>query len=366
MSDGTPAAPATAGEGAEAPEELAPVAEEEPAEQAVSVAEEPAPAAEEEPAPVEETHVIRTVGLTKTYPGGLTAVDSLELTVRKGEIFALLGPNGAGKTTTVGMLTTRVVPTAGTALVNGVDVVADPALAKAAVGVVAQANTLDRSLTVWENLYFHGRYFGFRDRAAKKAADRLLERFRLTGRAKARVTTLSGGMAKRLMLARAFLPRPAVLFLDEPTAGLDPQSRLALWEILGELHAEGETILLTTHYMEEAERLAQRVAIMDRGRILALDTPERLRRSLGTEEMLLLKVDGDLDRLARRLRLVGGVIEVKPADGGLRVLLEEAEGTVAEIVSVVDREGFSLRTLSLEEASLETVFISLTGKELRE
>jgi len=310
--------------------------------------------------------VITTTGLRKTYPGGLTAVESLDLTVRQGEIFALLGPNGAGKTTTVGMLTTRVVPTGGTAVVNGVDVVADPALAKVAVGVVAQANTLDRGLSVWENLYFHGRYFGFGNRAAKEAADDLLERFHLSARAKARIATLSGGMAKRLMLARAFLPRPAVLFLDEPTAGLDPQSRLALWEILGQLHAEGETILITTHYMEEADRLAQRVAIMDRGRLLALDTPENLRRSLRTGGVLVLRTEGDLELLARRIRLVWGVLEATPGPGELCVRLGEVDGALAEVVGAASRAGFTVHSLSVDEATLETVFISLTGKALRE
>ena len=313
-----------------------------------------------------DTHVIVTAGLTKVYGGGVTAVDGLDLVVGKGEIFALLGPNGAGKTTTVGMLTSRVVPTAGTALVNGVDVVKDPALVKVAVGVVSQPNTLDRRLTVWENLYFHARYFGFRNRAARAAADDLLEKFRLAARAKASISTLSGGLAKRVMLARAFLPRPAVLFLDEPTAGLDPQSRLALWEILGELHAEGETILLTTHYMDEAERLAQRVAIMDRGRLLALDTPERLRRSLATGAMLVLKAEGDLDRLAHRVSAIGGVIEATRAGDALRITLKDMDGTVAEVLAVTKQEGLFLHSLSLEEASLETVFISLTGKELRE
>jgi ABC-2 type transport system ATP-binding protein len=173
-------------------------------------------------------------------------------------------------------------------------------------------------------------------------------------------------MAKRLMLARAFLPRPAVLFLDEPTAGLDPQSRLALWEILGQLHAEGETILLTTHYMEEAERLAQRVAIMDRGRLLALDTPDNLRRSLGAGGVLILKAEGDLDLLAQRLRLMRGVLEATPGPGELRLRLEETDGAIAEVVGVTSREGFPLRNLSLEETTLETVFISLTGKDLRE
>ncbi len=314
----------------------------------------------------DDGRVIVTKGLTKMYPGGRVAVDGLDLAVREGEIFALLGPNGAGKTTTVGMLTARVIPTSGTAKVKGVDVAADPGLAKAAVGVVSQANTLDRSLTVWENLYFHARYFGMRDTAAKEAADSLLERFRLTGRATARIASLSGGLAKRVMLARAFLPRPAVVFLDEPTAGLDPQSRLVLWEILHELHAEGQTIFLTTHYLEEADRLAQRVAIMDRGRLLALDTPDELRRAHGSGWVAVLKADGDLDDLARRFKGCGQVIDAYAANGEIRVRLEEADEAVAELVAMANREGFYLRSLFLEAASLETIFIALTGKELRE
>ncbi|MFN2607584.1 MAG: ATP-binding cassette domain-containing protein [Acidimicrobiales bacterium] len=316
--------------------------------------------------PGADDNVIVTTALTKVYGGGRTAVDHLDLAVRKGEIFALLGPNGAGKTTTVGMLTARVVPTSGTATVNGVDVAAEPGAAKAAVGVVAQANTLDRSLNVWENLYFHARYFGFRHRAARTAADELLERFRLTGRATTAIGALSGGMARRVMLARAFLPRPAVVFLDEPTAGLDPQSRLALWEILGDLHAGGQTILLTTHYMEEADRLAQRVAIMDRGRLLALDTPERLRRSLGGAWSVALCVEGDLDRLADAIRAVPGVLDVIPSDSELRIHMDDADGAVARVVAMANGDGFSLRSFSMEEATLERVFISLTGKELRE
>src|SRR5437899_10233304 len=190
--------------------------------------------------------VIRGTQLTKVYPTGVKAVDALDLDVRAGEIFGLLGPNGAGKTTTVGMLTTRVVPTSGKAIVAGIDVVADPPSAKARVGVVSQTNTLDRSLTVRENLYFHGRYFGMSGREANRAADEALERFRLADRASAETNALSGGMAQRLMVARSILHRPRTLFLDEPSAGLDPQSRLALWEILGELHDAGETVLLTT------------------------------------------------------------------------------------------------------------------------
>jgi ABC-2 type transport system ATP-binding protein len=193
---------------------------------------------------------IHTEELTKVYPGtGFAAVDRLNLDVGAGEIFGLLGPNGAGKTTTAGMLTTRVVPTSGRGFVGGVDVAAHPALVKQRSGIVSQQNTLDRQLTVWENLYFHGRLFGISARQSRLTTDELLGQFQLTRWAMASVYALSGGMAQRLMVARAIFHRPAVLFLDEPTAGLDPQSRLALWEMLGKLNGEGQTILLTTHYI---------------------------------------------------------------------------------------------------------------------
>ncbi len=175
--------------------------------------------------------VIHTEDLTKVYSGAdFAAVDKLNLDVLTGEIFGLLGPNGAGKTTTAGMLTTRVVPTSGRALLAGIDVAAHPALAKQLSGIVSQQNTLDRQLTVWENLYFHGRLFGIGARESRRIADELLEQFQLSRWAKASVYALSGGMAQRLMVARAIFHRPSVLFLDEPTAGLDPQSRLALWD----------------------------------------------------------------------------------------------------------------------------------------
>ncbi len=223
---------------------------------------------------VSDGAVIRTVGLSKTYPTGVVAVDGLDLEVRSGEIFGLLGPNGAGKTTTVGMLTTRVIPTSGGAWIAGVDVLAHPTATKRVIGVVSQTNTLDRSLSVWENLYHHGKYFGMSTKGARAKADDLLERFRLADRADADVNTLSGGMAQRLMVARSIVHHPSILFLDEPTSGLDPQSRLALWEILREIHGDGQTIMLTTHYMEEADKLCSRVAIMDHGRLLALDDPD--------------------------------------------------------------------------------------------
>jgi ABC-2 type transport system ATP-binding protein len=312
--------------------------------------------------------IIHTEDLTKVYPGtDFAAVDRLNLDVCAGEIFGLLGPNGAGKTTTAGMLTTRVVPTSGRALLAGVDVAAHPALAKQLSGIVSQQNTLDRQLTVWENLYFHGRLFGMGAKASRKIADDLLEQFHLTRWAKASVYALSGGMAQRLMVARAIFHRPSVLFLDEPTAGLDPQSRLALWDLLGELHRAGQTILLTTHYMEEADRLCERVAIMDHGKILALDTPAALKQSIGADTVVTVKAAGDAASLAEALeRDVTGVTRARIMDGGVQLHVQGNDRLVPRVVAAAERAGFDLIDLSISEPSLETVFINLTGKELRE
>ena len=315
-----------------------------------------------------EDGVIHTEDLTKVYAGtDFAAVDKLNLDVRAGEIFGLLGPNGAGKTTTAGMLTTRVVPTSGRAFLAGVDVAAHPALAKQLSGIVSQQNTLDRQLSVFENLYFHGRLFGIGAKASRQIATDLLEQFQLSRWAKASVYALSGGMAQRLMVARAIFHRPSVLFLDEPTAGLDPQSRLALWDLLGELHDEGQTILLTTHYMEEADRLCQRVAIMDHGRILALDTPAALKESIGADTIVTVKTTGDPGRLAELLgRDVEGVTRTRVAGDRVELHMQAGDRLVPRIVLSAEGNGFDLSDVSIAEPSLETVFINLTGRELRE
>jgi ABC-2 type transport system ATP-binding protein len=312
--------------------------------------------------------IIRTVNLTKVYAGSdVAAVDKLNLSVAAGEIFGLLGPNGAGKTTTAGMLTTRVIPTAGSAHVGSVDVISHPALAKQLIGVVSQTNTLDRQLTVWENLYFHGRLFGISAARSRRVADELLEQFHLTKWGRASVFALSGGMAQRLMVARSIFHRPAVLFMDEPTAGLDPQSRLALWEILGELHAAGQTILLTTHYMEEADRLCNRVAIMDHGRILALDTPAGLKRSVGADTIVNVKTSGDPASLAEHLSsVVEGITRTRLVEGGVELHVTGAERIVPRVVNAAESGEFDLVDLAVAEPTLETVFINMTGKELRE
>ncbi len=312
--------------------------------------------------------IIRTVALAKVYAGSaLRAVDSLDLEVAPGEIFGLLGPNGAGKTTTAGMLTTRVIPTSGEAIVGGVDVVAHPALAKQILGIVSQQNTLDRQLSVWENLYFHGRLFGIPARESRRTADGLLEQFQLERWSGASVYALSGGMAQRLMVARAIFHRPAVLFLDEPTAGLDPQSRLALWDTLRSLNAEGQTILLTTHYMEEADQLCGRVAIMDRGRILALDTPTALKQQVDADTIVTVIASGDPSELARALtEQIDGVTRSRTIEHGAELHVKGQNRLLPRVVSAAEDAGFPVLDLSVTEPTLETVFINLTGKELRE
>ena len=286
----------------------------------------------------------------------------------QGEIFGLLGPNGAGKTTTASMLTTRTIPTHGQAFVGDVDVVRHPAVAKQLIGVVAQTNTLDRALTVWENLYFHGRFFGMGAQASRAAADEMLVRFRLTERAKAPVMALSGGLAQRLMVARAILHNPAVLFLDEPTAGLDPQSRIALWEILGELHTGGQTVLLTTHNMDEADSLCDRIGIMDHG------TDPRPRHAGAPQGDDRCGHDRDdhaptaTSRRSRRACVRTLTASIRPRRArepcnwqcAARIACSSGSSTVRTSA------GFVIRDVQVAEPNLETVFINLTGKELRE
>lgn len=245
--------------------------------------------------------------------------------------------------------------------------VADPTLAKQLIAVVSQQNTLDRSLTVWENLYFHGLLFGIPRRESRRTADALLEQFHLSRWGKSSVFALSGGMAQRLMVARAIFHRPAVLFLDEPTAGLDPQGRLALWEALDGLIADGQTILLTTHNMDEADHLCDRVAIIDHGRILALDTPAALKQGLGADAVVTVATSGSQDGLAARLNSdIDGVVRTRLVDGAVEIQVKGAERLLPRVVTSAEAGGFELVDLSITESTLETVFISLTGQELRD
>ena len=309
---------------------------------------------------------IQTRRLTKVFPGGTRAVDALDLEIENGEFFGLLGPNGAGKTTTIGMLTTRVVPTSGEMWIAGINVRARQQEVKRIIGVVTQFNTLDRRLTAWENLYHHGRYFGLNRSDSRREATRVLELVRLEERGKSLVDELSGGMQQRLLIGRALVHRPEVLFLDEPTTGIDPQGRLALWDILLQLHREGQTILLTTHYMEEAERLCQRVAIMEHGKILAIGSPEELKGSVGAETIMTLQAEPITPAFIGALKGISGVHSVEEGPRGLQVFAGDSRRLIPQIAETALAQDVELSDISVSTPTLETVFMRLTGRELRD
>jgi ABC-2 type transport system ATP-binding protein len=231
------------------------------------------------------------------------------------------------------------------------------------MGVVPQYNTLDRQCTIWENLYFHCRYFGYTSTAAGKRANELLEMFRLTERSKSFVRELSGGLAQRVQIARAIAHQPEILFLDEPSAGLDPQSRLALWDSIRQLLTQGITILLTTHYMEEADELCDRVAIIDHGKILVCDTPQNLKSSVGAQKVINLHLAGSDPQLQQTLNELYGVKSIETNKDGVRIFVDNLDGLLPRIIEVT---GPKLKDISVTETTLETVFIKLTGRDLRE
>jgi ABC-2 type transport system ATP-binding protein len=297
-------------------------------------------------------------------PGPVVALDALDLEIAQGEFFGLLGPNGAGKTTTIGILTTRVLPTAGTARVSGVDVARDAVRVRTHIGVVPQRPNPDRSLDAIENLVYHAAYFGIPRAKAEQRAHELLERLHIADKARAKVDELSGGQQQRLMIARALIHEPDVLFLDEPTVGLDPQARLDLWEILRSLHAQGRTIVMTTHYMEEADRLCGRIGIVDRGKLLALDTPARLKERAPGGTLIELHIDGDAGRILDSVTTLPGVARAEGRDSLLRVFSDRGGRIISPLIQIVEEAGLHVRNIGLTEPSLETLFVSLTGRKL--
>jgi ABC-2 type transport system ATP-binding protein len=312
--------------------------------------------------------------LVKRYPKApVNAVDGISFGVAPGEVFGLLGPNGAGKTTTVGMLTTRVRPNAGRALVGGVDVVADPVGARAQLAVVPQRSNLDRAISIRRNLTFHAAYHGVPRAEAERRADELLEQFGLGDRADVKPDLFSGGQAQRVMIARALMHQPKVLFLDEPTTGLDPAARLFVWDRLRELRERGTTLILTTHDMSEAATLTHRVGIVDHGKLLALDRPDALIRSLpgsSTLELTTQAADGDAGAMFDALQALPDVERIEPVqdEAALRVRLYvagEAPALVAPAATVLADHGLTLSGVEIGAPTLEDVFIHLTGRTLR-
>jgi ABC-2 type transport system ATP-binding protein len=316
--------------------------------------------------------LVKTYAATRKSPA-VEAVRGISFTVEAGETFGLLGPNGAGKSTTLGCITTLVRPTAGRVTVDGVDVVARAQDAKRLLAVVPQTRNLDRDLTVRELLVYHGRYFGLAAAERESRADRLLAEMQLADKARAKPLTLSGGMQQRAMIARALMHDPRVLLLDEPTTGLDPQARRMLWDTVAALQGRGITVILTTHNMEEADRLCGRLAIVDHGRILTLDTPAALKRALPGGQILDVSVRAATP-LQPRLSTIPGVLRIERVehsadDDGLerlRLFIDPADGLLDRVFRAVREDGGELRHVSLDAPSLEDVYIHLTGRELRE
>jgi ABC-2 type transport system ATP-binding protein len=317
--------------------------------------------------------------LHKRYPKGrVNAVDGVSFAVTPGEVFGLLGPNGAGKTTTVGILTTRVRPTGGVAQVAGQDVAADPVRARRLVAVVPQRNNLDRSLSIRQNLLFHAAYHGVPTDERARRADALLAEFGLAERADDKPDMFSGGQAQRVMVARALMHAPKVLFMDEPTTGLDPAARLFVWDRVRDLKARGVTIVLTTHDMDEAAELADRVGIMDHGKLLALDSPEALTRGLPGRTTLEVAVGladpAPTEELLAALGALEGIERVErvaAAQDGARELRArlyvagDAPLMVAPVAALVSQHKAELTDVTIGTPSLEDVFIHLTGRALR-
>ncbi|MGH3501331.1 MAG: ABC transporter ATP-binding protein [Nocardioidaceae bacterium] len=310
------------------------------------------------------TTVIDVQDVRKRYgANGPEALKGVSFSVAPSEVFGLLGPNGAGKTTTIGVLTTRVRPSSGSASVDGIDVVADPQGVKRRIAVMPQRANLDRALTARENLTFHGAYFGVRRAARRRRADELLDQFGLAERATEPVDNYSGGMAQRLMIARALMHRPVALFLDEPTTGLDPQSRLFLWDRVAELKAAGTTILLTTHDMVEADRLCDRIAIVDHGERIALDTPNGLRGLLPGGRGVGLVVQADVDPVAGFESV--GVAETMELDDGRWQVRCFGDPNLGTAIAAAERHGCEVLDVHRLKGSLEDVFVHLTGRDLR-
>lgn len=297
----------------------------------------------------------------------VVALDGVSLEVTPGEIFGLLGPNGAGKSTTVGILTTRVRPTAGQAWIGNLDVWHERVAVKRLIGVVPQKPNLDFALTAREILTFHAAYFGLSPAERGQRASELLDQFKLSDRADQMVQGFSGGMMQRLSIARALMHAPQILFLDEPSTGLDPQTRLLLWDLIRDFNSSGHTVMLTTHNMEEADSLCHRLAIVDHGRVIAVGTPGELKRSVPGGFVISLQFDRVTDELRPALAQMAGVTEVQtPPEGGINLYADRGGTLIPHIVSAAALAGATISDIHISEPSLENLFLHHTGRSLRE
>ena len=304
--------------------------------------------------------VVEARGLVKEF-NGFRAVDGVSFSIRRGELFSLLGPNGAGKTTTIKMLSTLLAPTSGDAFVEGYSVTREPGKVRRVIGLVPQDLTADDEMTGWDNVYIQARLYGLSRGEAQARAREVLELMGLWDAARRRVGTYSGGMRRRLEIAMSLVHEPSVLFLDEPTLGLDVQSRRGLWRVVEELKQRGVTILLTTHYMEEAEALSDRVAIMHRGRIVEVGSPEELKARVRGEAIYVEPLDpGELEKVKSLLEENG--LEAHVIEGRVAVRVERADTVLPRVASAL--QGVRVKSMSIAKPSLEEVFIQLTGETL--
>jgi len=312
-------------------------------------------------------NAIEVKNIVKRY-GDFTAVDDVSFAVKEGEIFGLLGPNGAGKSTLIRMMTTLIPISAGTARVEGHDVARDPDAVRRTIGVIPQALTSDLDLTVEENMNIYAKLYDVPAKRRKEAVEELLETVDLTKWRGAQTKTLSGGMRRRLEIARGLVHSPKIFFLDEPTTGLDPVSRVAVWEMLTTIKAKRKlTVLITTHYMDEADRLCNRIAIVDHGKLVALDTPQALKASVPGSNVIEAHFERPPDDWEGRLKALPGVTSVQNQSAGMfRVLTSNGSGTTTDLVEMAVVAGVPLKTLSVQNTTLDDVFVHYTGRQLRD
>jgi ABC-2 type transport system ATP-binding protein len=312
-------------------------------------------------------NILEVKNLVKHY-GDFQAVKGVSFNIEEGEIFSLLGPNGAGKTTTISMLSTLYTPTSGDATISGHSVTREPMAVRQLIGVVPQDLALYEDLTARENLIFWGQMYDLSGKALTARVDEVLEQIGLTDKANNRVKTYSGGMKRRVNIGVGLLHKPKLLFMDEPTVGIDPQSRRAILDTVKDLNKQGMTLLYTTHYMEEAEELSNRVGIIDHGELIAIGTQKELTRQVGESETLVLHVgeNDDSEALALALNSVAGVIKAEATDHEVSIICPEAEDVLAGVVTKANERGIKIRSIDIREPNLEAVFLHLTGRALRD